>query len=251
MAIIWQKKIAGTRYEVRQAGRTRRLYTNGVCHSEFNPNKLVTGSIWDLLVLPALFYAPGQIKNVLMLGVGGGASILQMHHLLETVKITGVELNPVHLDIARRFFKIDTSGADLHHYDAEQWLHQYKGERFDLIIDDLYSDEAAVPERAVEADSQWFKLLLSHLSVQGLIVCNFGSLQEYRHSGYFRSMKIRERFAGTFQLTTPLLENVVGVFMRKDAASNTLRNNIRAHPILGRALQSKRLRYRIKRIHEN
>jgi len=71
MAVIWQKKIAGTHYEVRSAGQTRRLYTNGLCHSEFNPQKLVTGSIWDLLVLPALFYKPGHIKKVLMLGVGG------------------------------------------------------------------------------------------------------------------------------------------------------------------------------------
>jgi len=45
MAIIWQKNIDGTKYEVRAAGKTRRLYTNGVCHSEFNPDKLVTGSI--------------------------------------------------------------------------------------------------------------------------------------------------------------------------------------------------------------
>lgn len=248
MAVIWQKKIAGTHYEVRSAGQTRRLYTNGVCHSEFNPQKLVTGSIWDLLVLPALFYEPGHIKKVLMLGVGGGSSILQMHHLLETVRIIGVELNSVHLDIARRFFNIDTTAVELHNCDAGDWLRQYNGERFDLIVDDLFVVEAAVPERAIEADSQWFKLLLKHLSVHGLLVSNFGSSKEYRHSAYFRNLSIRERFAGTFQLTTPQLENVVGVFVRKEVASNTLRKNICSHPILGPALQSKQLRYRIKRI---
>jgi spermidine synthase len=251
MAVIWQKKIAGTHYEVRVAGQTRRLYTNGVCHSEFNPSKVVTGSIWDLLVLPALFYEPDHIKRVLMLGVGGGGSILQMHHLLETVNITGVDLNPVHLDIAKRFFNIDTTSVELYHCDAGDWLDQYNGERFDLIVDDLFSAEAAVPQRAVEADSAWFKLLLKHLSTQGLLVSNFGSLEEYRESGYFRNMKVRERFAGTFQVTTPLLENVVGVFIRKDADSKTLRKNIHSHPILSRALQSKQIRYRIKRIHED
>ena len=112
MAVIWQKYVNGTKYQVRRAGLTRRLYTNDVCHSEFNPDKLVTGSIWDLLVLPAFFHTPGKIKRVLMLGVGGGASILQLHHLLQPDHITGLELDPVHLDIARRFFNVDITSTN-------------------------------------------------------------------------------------------------------------------------------------------
>ena len=118
MAEIWQKYIDGTKYQVRKAGLTLRLYTNGVCHSEFNPRRLVTGSIWDLLILPAFFYGPRNIKRVLMLGVGGGASILQLHHLLQPESITGVELNSVHLDIARRFFNVDVTSVDLNESEA-------------------------------------------------------------------------------------------------------------------------------------
>ena len=125
-----------------------------------------------------------------MLGVGGGSSILQMHHLLETVRIIGVELNSVHLDIARRFFNIDTTALELHNCDAEDLLRQYNGEYFDFIVDDLFVAEAAVAERAIETDSQWFKLLLKHLPVHGLLVSNFSSLKEYRHSAYFRNLSI-------------------------------------------------------------
>jgi spermidine synthase len=250
MAVIWQKYIEGTKYQVRKAGLTRRLYTNGVCHSEFNPDKLVTGSIWDLLILPALFYAPGKIKRVLMLGVGGGTSILQLHHLLGPDSITGVELNPVHLDIARRFFNVDVTSVELHESDARDWLSQYEGERFDMIIDDLFIDEGAEPVRAIEATSEWFTLLLKHLSIDGHVVTNFGSHEEFKDSACFRNRKIRKRFSAVFRLTTPLLENVVGVFMRSDVDSKTLRANINAHPVLGRALQSKQLRYRIRRMSE-
>ena len=56
MAILWQKTVDQNRYEIRTAGKTRRLYTNGVCHSEFNADKIFTGSVWDLLILPAWFY---------------------------------------------------------------------------------------------------------------------------------------------------------------------------------------------------
>jgi len=248
MAVVWQKYIDGTKYQVRKAGNTRRLYTNGVCHSEYNPDKLVSGSVWDLLVLPALFYSPGMIKRVLMLGVGGGAAILQLHHLLGPDSVTGVELNPVHLDIAQRFFNIDTAAVDLYEADAHDWLQHYQGEAFDMIIDDLFVDEGQEPVRAWPATSAWFSLLLKHLSLKGVLVTNFGSQEEFRQSGYFRNRKIRHRFSAAFRLTTPLLENVVGAFVRMDADSKILRNNISAHTVLGRALQSKQLRYRIRKM---
>ncbi len=248
MAVIWQKYIDGRKYQVRKAGNTRRLYTNGVCHSEYNPDKLVSGSVWDLLVLPALFYSPGKIKRVLMLGVGGGAAILQLHHLLEPDSITGVELNPVHLDIARRFFNVDAAAVELHEADAHDWLQHYQGEAFDMIVDDLFIDEGQEPVRALQANTGWFSLLLEHLSADGVVVVNFGSHEEFRQSGYFQNRKIRKRFSNAFRLTTPLLENVVGAFIRMDADSKILRNNINTHAVLGRALQSRQLRYRIRKM---
>jgi spermidine synthase len=78
VSLLWERRIGGTLYQVRNAGRTRRLYTNGVFHSQYNPARPVTGSVWDLLLLPAFFYAPGELRRVLVLGVGGGAVIQQM-----------------------------------------------------------------------------------------------------------------------------------------------------------------------------
>ena len=45
MAILWQKIIKNTQYEVRSAGQTRRLYTDGVFHSQFNPQRAITGGV--------------------------------------------------------------------------------------------------------------------------------------------------------------------------------------------------------------
>ena len=49
MAIVWQDTRDGTHYQVRTAGKTLRLYTDGVLHSQYNPVKRLTGSVWDLL----------------------------------------------------------------------------------------------------------------------------------------------------------------------------------------------------------
>ena len=75
MALLWSEQDGDSRYEVRSAGNTRRLYTNGVFHSQYNPNNPVTGSVWDLLLLPAFFLPPGRPRRVLVLGVGGGENI--------------------------------------------------------------------------------------------------------------------------------------------------------------------------------
>jgi hypothetical protein len=64
MAVLWAKNIAGTCYEVRTAGRTRRLYTDGVFHSQHHPERLFDGDVWDLLMMPALFHEPGHFKRV-------------------------------------------------------------------------------------------------------------------------------------------------------------------------------------------
>lgn len=135
MAILWQKHLDGTHYEVRTAGKSHRLYTNGVFHSQYHPERATTGGIWDLLVLPAFFLAPEKIQRVLVLGVGGGAVIRQLQRYVRPQSIVGVELNPVHLEVARRFFGVDDSMAELHQADAVSWLESYSGPPFDMIIE--------------------------------------------------------------------------------------------------------------------
>ncbi|QKQ25565.1 hypothetical protein [Candidatus Reidiella endopervernicosa] len=63
MALLWYRKEGESRYEVRSAGATRRLYTNGVFHSQYNPNRPISGSVWGLLMLPALYYPPWLDKT--------------------------------------------------------------------------------------------------------------------------------------------------------------------------------------------
>lgn len=67
MAIIWSRCLGGVHYEVRSAGNSLRLYTDGVFHSQYNPYRLITGHVWDLLMLPALFYPANKIKRVLVM----------------------------------------------------------------------------------------------------------------------------------------------------------------------------------------
>lgn len=165
MAILWQKTANNTLYQVRSSGQTRRLYTDGVFHSQFNPKRSTTGGVWDLLMLPAFFSPANTIQRVLVLGVGGGAVIHQLQRYIKPAEIIGVELNPVHIMVAKRYFGITNKHAQLIEADAIEWLENYSGLPFDLIIEDLFGEEDGEPIRAVKANKVWLEKLNSHLSL--------------------------------------------------------------------------------------
>lgn len=226
MAILWKKQVEKTFYEVRSAGHTRRLYTDGVFHSQFNPERAITGGVWDLLMLPVFFYPPESIKRVLVLGVGGGAVIHQLQRYIKPTEIIGVELNPVHIMLAKRFFGITNKLAHLVEDDAVKWLNNYSGAPFDLIIEDLFGEQDGEPIRAVKANKAWLETLNSHLSPEGILVMNFISRNDLKNCAAISYKKISLFFNSKFQLTIPYYENAIGAFLKKTSSSQILRKNI-------------------------
>lgn len=247
MAILWSKQEGGTRYEVRSAGNSRRLYTNGVFHSQYNPTHPVTGSVWDLLMLPAFFH-PQKVRRILVLGVGGGAVIRQLNHFLSPERIVGVELNPVHLAVARDYFEVEAENVQLHQADAIRWVKQYRGPAFDLIIDDLFSDNGGDPQRAIEASRPWMLQLYKRLTAAGTLVINFGSDEELRGCAWFEDNSVHGKFPEAFKLTTPLYENAIGAFLRRPATSLELQKHLSGWPELNSAKSRCRLNYIIRRM---
>ena len=248
MAIIWEKRQGDTHYEVRSAGGSRRLYTNGVFHSQYNPNNPVTGNVWDLLLLPVFFYNPGEIKRILMLGVGGGAVIQQLNYFIEPEEIVGIEYDPVHIDIAQRFFDIKQDNVSLHHADAVKWLEDYRGPKFDLIIDDLFGEVDGEPSRAVEVTNKWARKIFSNLSKQGMVVSNFISPKELKGSAYVQDRLLQSRIKSSFTLNNPYYDNAVGAFLGVDATSKQLRQRLHTIPLFNSPQKLGKLNYRIRQL---
>ena len=63
MALLWSHREKGVLYQVRAAGSSRRLYADGVLHTQFNPRRIVTGSVWDLLWLPVFFLTAPRVGS--------------------------------------------------------------------------------------------------------------------------------------------------------------------------------------------
>ena len=245
MAVIWRKELATKRYEVRRAGNSLRLYTNGTFHSQFNSRRPFAGGIWDLLSLPALFLSPPP-RRVLLLGVGGGAVICQLRQVLPRLELTGIELDPVHLQIARRFFGLKPSpDLQLIEADAIAWLRAYRGPAFDLIIDDLFVENGGEPFRAVRVDKDWAGELLRCLNPAGALVINFESRRSLRESALFsgKSHKGLPRIANGYSLSVPGYENRIAACFLSPVERKTLDQNLaRLGPM------ARQLKARIRRI---
>jgi len=227
MALLWEKTVNGNKYQVKSAGNTRRIYKNGVLHSAFNPTKLFTGSVWDLLSVPALFLEPTDIKRVLILGVGGGTVIHQLGHLANIPRIDAVDLDKTQLMLARRFFNLKSSSRiKLHHAEAKSWLQANLQQQFDIIIDDIFIEQDGEPIRAVTSDRAWIKLLLSLLSDKGILVQNYADRNELRRSAPLSDQQLLQSFQGRFRLTTAHYENNVAVFSRLPVYESKLRQRL-------------------------
>lgn len=246
MSILWEKDVDSTNYQLRQAGNSLRLYTNGVFHSQYNPGRPVTGSVWDLLFLPAFFYPPGSIRRVLVLGVGGGAVIQQLRRFVQPDSVVGVELNATHLYLAQRFFGVSGNDVELVRADAVDWIKQYRGPAFDIIIDDLFGHVDGETQRSVFADRSWVSSLTRCLSSDGMIVCNFTSRLELMVSAYLSHSTLRSSFSSAFCLATAQNYNAVGAFLKRPATTRQLRDRLKRISQLDPRRPSSRLSYSIR-----
>ena len=229
MALVWEKRVGDSHYEVRSHGATIRLYSNGVFHSQWNPNDPLKGSLWELLLLPAFFRPIEQVRRVLILGVGGGALIRLLQRYFSPERIVGVDIDLHHLTVARRFFGV--RDAQLVCADARDYLSGLRvsefgasemvTEPFDLIVDDLFGHCNGVAERAVDAEPAWCDQLLKLLSPDGLVVSNFASRSELLGSGW-RSARLRQQLHSSWSAELPDYENCIGIFSRSPLLRSVL-----------------------------
>jgi spermidine synthase len=247
VTVVWKRTVADTRFEVRRAGASIRLYRNGVFHSQYNPGAPLAANLWTLLVLPVFLRPPGGLRRVLVLGVGGGTVIHLLRHCLDAPRITGVELCATHLDVARRFFGVSGRHAELVNADAVAWLDGYRGPGFDLIIDDLYGECDGHPCRAVPVDAGWLGRLCRHLANDGLLVMNLLGHRAVRDALHQLQAGEPGRFTRAFGLQLPAYENTIGAFVPHKTEARDLRRRLASAPDTA-IRRLARMPYRIRRI---
>ena len=113
------------------------------------------------------------INHCLILGLGGGDTARLIKKYWSEAKITGVEIDPIMVDLGKKYLKLDETGVDIRIEDAENFLlttsHKSSIIKYDLILVDLYVGYD-VPDKFTKEN--FFKLILKLLSPNGVAIFN-------------------------------------------------------------------------------
>jgi spermidine synthase len=82
-----------------------------------------------------------KIRNVLILGLGGGTVANLIRKKWPEAKITGVDIDPIIVELGEKYLGLDRDGIEMKIGDVLQIIKQFKNKRFDLIIVDLYNGD--------------------------------------------------------------------------------------------------------------
>jgi len=212
VGVLWETTKDGMHYSVRSAGSSVRLYTNGVFHTQWNPSRPFAGAIWDCLSLPALYKHPAEIDRVLLLGLGGGAVVRQLELLASFSTLDAIEIDPIHIRVAKNWFGVTNKNISIHHADAIAWMKEYSGKQYDIIIDDLFGHDEGEPLRAQPLTQNWIRTVGRSLSPSGILIVNCVSKTELM-AALPNFAKLG--FVHAYRWSLPEYDNVIGVFSRE------------------------------------
>lgn len=245
MAILWSYTDEVNHYEVRTAGESIRLYRNGVHHSQWNPKRPLSGSIWDLLALPVMHRAQGSIRTACILGFGAGAVASVLQAVASIEDLVGVELDAMHLSIADGFFNC-AEGCELVAGDAVAWAQENKETKYDFVLDDLYSEENGIPVRCAPLDLEWFNCLASMVAPAGVLALNLVEPEKIPHLPPMKVGELKKRFPYRKIFSMKGYENRVVAFsdcpFDPDSFADNLKQTLQNYP----ACRGVKQRYQIK-----
>ena len=95
-----------------------------------------SGGLIDDLWRPVISNVKCLMSNVLILGLASGTLAKIINKKFKSAKITGVEIDPVMIEIGKKYFDLDKiPNLKILNIDAEKYSPK---ERFDLVLVDLY-----------------------------------------------------------------------------------------------------------------
>ena len=183
-SLLYEKESAYNYIQVVHDGSKTELILNEgqAIHSIYDTQNLLTGGPWDYMVIadsfrPAQSMEP-EPKSVAILGLAGGTAARQYTAAFgDQVQITGVEIDPAILDVARRYFHLDEPNVHPVVADARYWLDTHSG-KFDVIALDAYQ-QPYIPFHLTTRE--FFSQVRGHLSPGGVAVVNVGrTTTDYR-----------------------------------------------------------------------
>jgi len=163
----------------------------------------------------ALAFNP-NIRDVLVIGLGGGLAPKRFHRDYREMSIDAVELDPVVVRVAREFFYVpEDHRMRLHVLDGRQFIQRARGQ-WDLIILDAYHADS-IPFHLTTLE--FFREVRARLRPGGVVAFNMIGAVEGDASRLFRAMH------RTFRAVFPYLYSFP-IGLSRDGLNGSIRNII-------------------------
>jgi len=164
-------------------------------------------SLWEDVFRTFGITDGNALRKILVLGVAGGSVIHLLHKLFPKAEITGVDIDPVMVDIGKKYFSVSSiAGLTIVIADANEFVKAEtdKKDRFDLVIVDVFWGRHIPP---FVSEEQFLLKLKKLIGPPGKIIINYLRENEYHELGnilldklsrIFHSVSDREIFLNRF-----------------------------------------------------
>lgn len=137
--------------------------------SSYRPGKPPVGTVWDYFLVAPLFAPdPSEVKSVCILGLGAGTAVKLLNQFYKIERIVGVEIDPVVVDLGRKFFDLNGDNLEIYVQDAADYV-QKSSERFDLILIDAFKGNAIDPRCSCP---EFYSKVIKLLKPDGVVLIN-------------------------------------------------------------------------------
>lgn len=143
-------------------------------HSIYHPTIVNYHGPWEQVVVAPFFNAPpvttDQVKRIAILGLAAGTAARDASLVYGSIPIDGYEIDPVIVDVGRKYFDMNETNLNVFVQDARVGLAASR-EKYDIISVDAYRPPY-IPWHLTTRE--FFKLVSDHLTPQGVLVINVG-----------------------------------------------------------------------------
>lgn len=130
----------------------------------------IVESIWRS-TLSKIYDSRFKIQSVLILGLGGGTVAKLIRKNYPNVKITGVDIDPIIVELGKKYLALSNSKTEIIIADAFNIPNHldFPNVKFDLIIVDLYQGDQ-FPKKF--ESKNYIHLVRLHLTSRGVVIFN-------------------------------------------------------------------------------
>lgn len=149
--------------------------------STYHPQKLLTGYVYDYLLLVPFFSSgqaePPPVRSMCLIGLAGGTTARQYSEVFGDLPIDGVEIDPTIVEVGRRFFGLSLPNLNVAVEDGRYYLAR-TAKLYDVIIVDAYRPPY-IPFQLTTVE--FFRLVQGHLTPNGVVAINVARTEtDYR-----------------------------------------------------------------------